>query len=152
MVSEAVEGSNNGVSLSTDEMNVSGRPATRLSEEFDTDEELVDFLREGGSVTKFSWVGNQTSNRVFSWFEANYSDEYWKMLQNDEAYCTEYYTEDETGEGGEYLWGFVCPRCENDNPMEGNPENLRNRPMRCIKCNWVSCLHKIGIDKFINDD
>jgi len=133
----------------TDEMNVTGRPADRLHEEFETESELIEFLKDGSKVSEFSGIGSTTSNRVFDWFETEYSEANRERIENDEAYCTEYYDQDERNADGEYLWGFICPRCESENPLKGNPEDFRNRPFGCTTCNWVSCLHADAVERFI---
>jgi hypothetical protein len=137
--------------LPTDEMGVSGRQADALEDAFESTDEIVDYLTDGGSVSDYDGIGSTTSRRVMDWFEQAYPIAHRERRENDEGICTEYYDGDGRADDGSYLWGFVCPRCESENPLKGDPAGFRGRPYACMTCNWVSLLEGESIDEFVDE-
>lgn len=59
-------------------------------------------------------------------------------VEDDEAYCTEFVSKERSVEG-DLRFAFICPRCDAENLLEGDPMQFA-KPFRCLKCNWVSLL------------
>lgn len=133
----------------TEEINVSGRQADRLTEEFSTESELVDYLRDGGDITDLSGLGQTTSRRIHNWFEDEHPAAYRARIENDEGVATEFYEQDEQ-DHEKYLWGYICPRCGAECDCNGDPSGFSGRPYTCHKCNWVALLHPDPLTEFIN--
>lgn len=148
-MSTSIEHGDDSSDPPTEEINVSGRQADRLTEEFATESELVDYLRDGGDISDFSGLGGTTARRVNSWFEDEHPAAYRARIENDEGVATEFYEQDEQ-DHEKYLWGFICPRCEAENPLQGDPSEFRNRVFACTTCKWKVLLHTDPLAEFIN--
>lgn len=132
----------------TESINVSGKQADRLIEEFPTESELVDYLKNGGDITDFSGLGGTTARRVRNWFEDEHPKAHRARIESDWSIVTEFYQQD-TQDHEEYLWGFICPRCDNQNPLKGDPSGFRGRVFACTTCYWKVLLHADPLDEFI---
>lgn len=45
-------------------------------------------------------------------------------------------------------FGFVCPQCDETNPLKGDPDDFGNRPFRCVECGYVPLLSADALDAF----
>jgi hypothetical protein len=133
----------------TEEINVSGRQADRLTEEFSTKVELIDYLRDGGDISDFSGLGGTTARRVNNWFEEEHPAAHRARIENDEGIATEFYERDDQ-DHEEYRWGYICPRCGAECDCKGDPAGFRGRPYECHRCHWVALLHADPLTEFIN--
>jgi hypothetical protein len=70
---------------------------------------------------------------------------------DDTAYCTDFELDHETPMDSAFLWAFICPRCEGTNPLKGDPAGFKNRPFRCVECNWVSLLDAEAIEAEVGE-
>lgn len=77
----------------------------------------------------------------------NESESYQQYI-DDDAYCTEY-VKLPRNEKGQFCFAFVCPKCEHENKLKGNPLGFRNRTFSCHECRWVPLLKDEAIDRFI---
>ncbi|ELY85340.1 hypothetical protein, partial [Natrinema gari] len=122
------------------------------ADHYETESELVDAFREDVSLTDHDGVGRRTSHKVWDYLESEYPEVNRERMERSESYCTEYTTDhdlpDHSIEDGVTYFAFVCPRCENVNPLEGDPEGFENRPFACTTCRWVSLLEKESLRNF----
>ncbi|ADB63964.1 hypothetical protein Htur_5077 (plasmid) [Haloterrigena turkmenica DSM 5511] len=142
--------------LLTEEIDVAGRPAAALTDRFEDESELVDAFREDVSFTDYSGVGRRTSQKLWDYLTSEYPEADRERKERSDSICTEYTTDhelpDETLEDGLAYWAFICPRCENTNPLKGDPEDFESRPFRCETCRWVSRLEKESLREFAEDE
>ncbi|ELY85338.1 hypothetical protein [Natrinema gari] len=45
-------------------------------------------------------------------------------------------------------FAFVCPQCDNKNPLRGDPEGFANKPFACLECEYSSLLPSEAILEF----
>lgn len=69
---------------------------------------------------------------------------------SDEKYCTEFTTDHglDEPEEGVFTFAFVCPRCEQKNPLQGDPKGFSNKPFACTRCRWVPLLVREKVLEF----
>lgn len=134
---------------------VATRPATALTDHFDTTADLLQSYLDGESVSDLSGVGSTTATRVSSWIEREYPDVVRARYERGEQYATEFTTDhgipEDQQEDGEFYWAFICPRCEERNPLVGDPHGFAGRPYACEHCHWVSLLVTEFVDEFAED-
>ena len=143
--------SNDGNPIPTGDMGVSGTEADALQDAFETRDDLVDYLTDGGSVTDYRGIGSTTSRRVLDWFKDTRPGAHRERRENHEGICTEFYEIDERADDGAYLFGYICPRCGGENDLRGDPRGFRNRTFACVECRWVALLEAESIDKFVEE-
>lgn len=71
--------------------------------------------------------------------------------ETDEGYCTEYRERQDLMaevDDDDFRFAFVCPRCDHENPLRGDPLAFKSKPFRCVDCNWVSLLVGDAIEEF----
>lgn len=56
--------------------------------------------------------------------------------------------EEYEGDNDEFEFAFVCPRCEKKNVLVGDPLEFRNKPFRCLGCNYVPLLGAEELEGF----
>ncbi len=139
-----------------EDMGVSSRPAKKLAQKFYTEDHIIDYLVNDGKLTDFSGVGDQSAQHVRTWFVGEYPEKERERKERSESYCTEYTTdhgipEGEKKEPSEPYWAWICPRCENKNPMYGHPDGFKNRPYACVTCRWVPVLDAESIDEWLEE-
>lgn len=154
MVSDT-ESESGGLDEALNDTLIGGREANALAAEYPDESALVSGFREGDDLADLSGVGGTTANRVFRWAKENHPEAWRARLENDEAYCTEFRSEvdlldDERDPDGN-CFAFVCPRCNRENPLKGDPGDFRNRAFTCIRCRWVCCLAAEFIDEFADE-
>lgn len=142
--------------LLTDGLNIATQPAAALADHFEDEPALVDAFRDDADFDDIDGVGRRTSQKLWDYLESEYPEVNRERIEQSEAYCTEYTTDhelpDETLEDGVTYFAFVCPRCSNTNPLEGEPDGFENRPFACTTCNWVSLLEKESLRAFAEDE
>jgi NAD-dependent DNA ligase len=140
-----------------EDIGVGSRPAKKLAQEFDTEDELVEFIVDGGELDEFSGVGEQSAFEVRTWFSAEYPEKEREMKERDEAYCTEYtldhgLNEDQVADADGPVWAWICSRCDHNNPMEGDPDGFADRPYACVNCRWVPLLDSEALGEFAEEE
>jgi len=140
----------------TDDLNIATRPAAALADHFETESDLVEAFRDDADFDEIDGVGRRTSQKLWDYLESEYPEVDRERIEASEAYCTEYTTDHELPadaiEDGVTYFAFVCPRCSNTNPLEGEPEGFENRPFACTTCNWVSLLEKESLREFADGE
>lgn len=98
--------------------------AQALANEFNSLDEIVDFLEDVGNLSDLEGIGQTTSSRVFNWFKHNH-EESLRRHKQDTGIATEFLTANELkyepNDDEEFVWGYICPRCDSENPMIGDP-------------------------------
>lgn len=51
----------------------------------------------------------------------------------------------------DFPFSFVCPRCGTMNALQGNPHGFKNKPFRCIDCNYVPLLPAEELEAFASE-
>jgi len=140
----------------TEEVGLSGRPASALAEEIGSQDDLVEFLRENNKVSDVSGVGSRSGNRIWDWFKDERPEANRERLEQAEEYCTEFTTDHERPEDAEdtdgFPFAFVCPRCDEENPLKGDPREFKNRPFACVNCRWVPLLVAGTLEEFAQEE
>jgi len=131
--------------------------AEALASEFSTEEEIVEYLVADNTLTDIPGVGNRTSDRIWSWFKENFTEKNQERMERSEAYCMEYQVDTPPEEAtdlekGKFYFSFICPRCDTENPMKGDPQEFANRPYCCINCRWVPLLEGGAIERFLEEN
>lgn len=133
-----------------EKMGMRTREATALENEFDSTDEIVEFLVADNKLSDISGVGRKTASRLWSWFKEEYPDRNRERIEASEAYCTEYINQNQDdSESDKFRFAFVCPRCNSENPLRGDPMDFANRPYDCTTCRWVPLLDKTAIETFV---
>jgi hypothetical protein len=133
----------------TEELPVSGRAASNLEDEYGSVEELITAYREAEDITDISYVGSATMRDLREIIHERDPDAERARKENDEAICTEYTTwAPDEPEDGVFYFAFICPRCEGENPLKGDPDKFRGRPFRCEECGWVPLLEGDSLNRF----
>jgi len=135
-----------------DDLGLRDRETTAVLDAWPDEDAIVTYLVNGGDLTEKPGVGNQTSSRLWRWFENTHPEKDQERRDRDEAYCRTFTTEHgidaDTLEEDTFYFAFICPRCDATNPLVGDPAGFGNRPYRCENCNWVPLLDGDAIDSF----
>lgn len=135
-----------------DDLDVAGRPGSALTDAYETVEDLLTAYEKGAGITEIRGVGRRTSRKVTDWIEDEHPDIARRRYENGEGYCIEFTTDhglpEERIEEDTFYFAFVCPRCEETNPLKGDPTGFKNRPFRCERCQWVSLLVGEFLEEF----
>jgi predicted RNA-binding Zn-ribbon protein involved in translation (DUF1610 family) len=123
---------------------VTSRPASALADEYESLEALLEAYRTGADITDVSGVGRKSASKLRRHIESEYPDVVKERREQDEGICTEFTTDhgldEEHLEEDTFYWGFVCPRCGDTTPLQGDPSGFGDRPYACGNCRWVSLL------------
>jgi len=47
-----------------------------------------------------------------------------------------------------FYFAFICPQCDEKNPMKGQPASFGNKPFACSECGYLSLLPAEAIVEF----
>jgi hypothetical protein len=48
-----------------------------------------------------------------------------------------------------FTFAFVCPGCDNQNALKGDPHAFRGKLFRCLRCTRVSLVEATALDQFL---
>lgn len=47
-------------------------------------------------------------------------------------------------------FAYICPNCQDTNPLKGEPCDFRETLLRCPGCTWVAVLDGSALEQFAN--
>ncbi|GGO03724.1 hypothetical protein [Haloarcula pellucida] len=129
-----------------DDVGLKSREANAVADAFPTEGDLLSDYVDGITFTDAEGIGHTTADRLHRWLDDTHPDAVADKRERDEAYCTTFVDLD--NDAGAFIFAFICPRCDSENPLRGDPGDFSNRPFRCETCNWVPCLDGDSLTEF----
>lgn len=128
-----------------------GRAASNLAEEYERMDYLLVDYRAAADLTDIPYVGKERMKQLHEFINDIDPDARHIRKENDMGICVSF-TDDpdldlELAEE-DADFGFVCPRCGEENALKGEPSAFKNKPFRCESCAWVSLLDGPALDEF----
>jgi hypothetical protein len=133
------------------EIGATGAQLSSITDHWENESDLLDYLSSGNKPGDKSGIGNATSNSIYDWAKNHRPETYREFTHSNEAYCTEFIPRNEfeyDGDADGFVFGAICPRCGNITPMVGQPTGFAKMPYGCLSCRWASFYTEWALEAF----